>query len=110
MSDTWYRDPVNLPPYEDGSGKLWTFDGRCLNPDPPRDRIDTWEEFTAFVGQRMDEIMAEALLTVPEPEPLTMADLEEMIRRYPPFPGCPIEGHKGCSLWGCRWDPEYTRR
>lgn len=63
MSDTWYRDPPDLPPFEDGFGKLWTFDGRCLNPDPapPRGQIATWEEFRVFVSQRMDEIVADAL-------------------------------------------------
>ncbi len=32
MSDTWYRRPMSLPPYEDGFGNLWTWDGVCLNP------------------------------------------------------------------------------
>lgn len=32
VSDTWYRSPAVLPPYEDWSGSLWTFDGILLNP------------------------------------------------------------------------------
>lgn len=39
MSDTWYRDPDPIPPYEDWHGNLWTWDGVCLNPvhtcEPP---------------------------------------------------------------------------
>lgn len=31
MSDTWYRDPLALPPYEDGLGNLWAMDGTCVN-------------------------------------------------------------------------------
>lgn len=99
MSDTWYRDPVQLPPFEDGFGKLWTFDGRCLNPDPRT------MPYTTLCGG-WPGIVADR----PHPPPLelTWADVEEMIRRFPPFPGCPVEGHKGCDLYNCRWDPEYT--
>lgn len=52
MSDTWYRDPPELPPYEDGFGKLWTLDGRCLNPDPPREPtfIDEWPEDLQWIA------------------------------------------------------------
>lgn len=39
MSDTWYRDPPTIPPYEAWDGTLWTWDGLCLNPvhtcEPP---------------------------------------------------------------------------
>lgn len=39
MSDTWYREPASIPPYRDGWGNLWTWDGVCLNPvhtcEPP---------------------------------------------------------------------------
>lgn len=52
MSDTWYRDPLDLPPYEDGFGLLWTLDGQCLNPAPAEPNfLDEWPEelrFTAF--------------------------------------------------------------
>lgn len=46
MSDAWYRDPPNLPPFEDGLGRLWTFDGRCLSPapDPGPDWLAEWPE------------------------------------------------------------------
>lgn len=39
MSDIWYRDPPDIPPYEAWDGSLWTWDGQCLNPvqgcEPP---------------------------------------------------------------------------
>jgi hypothetical protein len=39
MSDDWYREAPDLPPYEDWAGNLWTWDGTCLNPvqgcEPP---------------------------------------------------------------------------
>lgn len=46
MSDTWYRDPPDLPPYVDGFGRRWTLDGRCLNPESERepDWTDEWPE------------------------------------------------------------------
>lgn len=31
VSDTWYRAPLALPPYEDGFGNLWAMDGTCVN-------------------------------------------------------------------------------
>lgn len=101
MSDTWYQDPIVLPPFIDGFGNAWTFDGRRLNPAPDA-------TIAAMLTERWPDIVA---TRQPEPlEPITWADVETMIARFPPFPGCPIEGHKGCSLWDCRWDPEYTRR
>lgn len=77
MSDTWYRDPPDIPPYEDWQGKLWTVDGQCLNPDPPQPPtwLDEWPEdlqsvaFTAAVqlefaetyqhelNRRLDEVL-----------------------------------------------------
>ena len=50
MSDTWYRDPPDLPPpYEDGFGQLWTIDGVCLNPRPVEPHwLDEWPEDLRF--------------------------------------------------------------
>jgi hypothetical protein len=52
VSDTWYRDPYEMPPFEDGFGKLWTLDGRCLNPDPDPGPtwLDEWPEDLQFVA------------------------------------------------------------
>lgn len=30
MSDTWYRDPDPIPPYGDGSGRLWNLRGEQI--------------------------------------------------------------------------------
>lgn len=39
MSDTWYRDPVKLPPFVDGFGRRWLLNGECLDVLPePDDR------------------------------------------------------------------------
>lgn len=41
MSDSWYRDPLALPPYEDGLGRGWNFDGSLAygEPDEPFDDL-----------------------------------------------------------------------
>jgi hypothetical protein len=45
MSDTWYREPFDPPPFEDGLGQLWTWDGTCLNPRPVEPSfLDGWPE------------------------------------------------------------------
>lgn len=31
MSDFWYREPFELPPWEDGLGQAWNFDGTPAN-------------------------------------------------------------------------------
>lgn len=66
MSDTWYRDPPDLPPFEDGFGRRWTFDGRCLNPDYPfAVLVEGWQGFVADA------------VTEPPP-PITWPDVEAM--------------------------------
>lgn len=72
MSDSWYRDPPRLEPFEDGFGKLWTLDGRCLNPDPEPERtwLDEWPEdlqFQAFAASITMELEDELVrrMTVP---------------------------------------------
>lgn len=54
MSDSWYRDPPNLPPYEDGFGKVWTLDGQCLNPnpDPEPSWLDEWPDDLKYEALR----------------------------------------------------------
>jgi hypothetical protein len=50
MSDRWYREPFDLPPYVDGFGAAWTWDGqpaneaaeKALNPEPCF--LDKWPE------------------------------------------------------------------
>jgi hypothetical protein len=74
MSDTWYRRPVELPPYEDGFGKLWMFDGRCVNPDPPEPTfVDEWPEdlrslaFQASVTMELVDAYDRAMWGPPSP-------------------------------------------
>lgn len=52
MSDTWYREPFNPPPFEDGFGQLWTWDdGTCLNPRPAEPSfLDEWPEDLRLVA------------------------------------------------------------
>lgn len=68
MSDSWYRDPPQLEPFEDGFGKLWTFDGHCLNPGPAPEPsfLDEWPE-----DLRFNALMAS----------VTMAMQDELIRQ-----------------------------
>jgi hypothetical protein len=45
VSDTWYRKRLDLPPYEDGLGHRWTFEGECLNPaEREPNWLDEWPE------------------------------------------------------------------
>ncbi len=41
MSDGWYRDPPDLPPYEDGFGRLWALDGTQVG-GPPEEPMPAW--------------------------------------------------------------------
>lgn len=61
MSDTWYRDPVELPPYEDWRGNLWTWDGRCLNPvhGPERDPF-AMRALAVLIDEEWRKAIAEA--------------------------------------------------
>lgn len=66
MSDTWYRDPIHFPPYEDELGKLWTFDGRCVNPDPPSESEPepvSWEQLVIDELNRVYRLFKLAHLT-----------------------------------------------
>lgn len=45
MSDTWYRDPFELPPYVDDLGGVWAFTGERLSPAPPEPQWpEDWPE------------------------------------------------------------------
>jgi hypothetical protein len=50
---------MELPPFEDGFGKRWTLDGRCLNPDPPAPPswIDEWPQDLRFVAFEASLVM-----------------------------------------------------
>jgi hypothetical protein len=56
VSDTWYRAPEVIPPYEDFEGSLWTVDGVCLNPvhtcEPPG-----WYDELAWLGLQAEIAM-----------------------------------------------------
>lgn len=47
MSDTWYRDPPDLPPYQDWQGRLWALDGTQVG-GPPEKPLPDW--LTAWPG------------------------------------------------------------
>jgi hypothetical protein len=51
MSDTWYRDPPDLPPFVDGFGCHWTLDGRCLD----HQHDDAWPQDWIAKGIGFDE-------------------------------------------------------
>lgn len=76
MSDTWYREPPSVPPYEDDFGNLWTLDGVCLNPvhtceEPAWIREMSWLDFQAQVAmgfnERIDQYHREWLGIWPTP-------------------------------------------
>lgn len=64
MSDTWYREPTAIPPYEDWQGALWTWDGQCLNPvygcEPP-----SWYHELWAVELQAELVMWQRLLSGP---------------------------------------------
>jgi hypothetical protein len=41
MSDGWYRTPPDLPPYEDGFGRLWALDGTQVG-GPAEEPTPAW--------------------------------------------------------------------
>ena len=56
MSDIWYREPLSLPPWEDGFGQAWNFDGTPANQaaqmslTPPPSFIDEWPEDLQWIA------------------------------------------------------------
>ena len=65
MSDSWYRAPEPIPPYEDWLGNLWTHDGVCLNPvqgcEEPTymhdlDMLELQAEFSMGLAEKVDEL------------------------------------------------------
>lgn len=60
MSDTWYKEPVELPPYEDACGRLWTLDGRCLNP-PPVSTVTT-ADLLQWVDDELAKVVEQPLV------------------------------------------------
>lgn len=60
MSDSWYRTPPDLPPYEDGFGRFWSLDGVQVGgppevePDWPQD----WPEELRWHLLQADIIMS----------------------------------------------------
>jgi hypothetical protein len=70
MSDTWYRNPPAIPPYEDWQGGVWTWDGVCLNPvhtcEPPQWHHDlAWFDLESEIAfgyrEAVDAFMREHL-------------------------------------------------
>lgn len=69
MSDTWYREPFELPPYVDDLGGVWSFEGeRIGGPEPePIEWPEGWPEdlhdvlfqivFTVELFDRYHEVM-----------------------------------------------------
>jgi hypothetical protein len=54
MSDSWYREPGDLPPYKDGFGGLWSWDGHCIGlpprPEPAATWLDEWPEDLQWIA------------------------------------------------------------
>ena len=59
MSDTWYRKPLELEPYKDAFGFLWTLDGICLNP------IYGCDEPAWLVEMKWADLMADLAMAFP---------------------------------------------
>lgn len=100
MSDTWYRDPVELPPILDGAGRRWTFDGVCLDelpPEPPAGSLDAW------VWADLRDTYAAAFVTATGHPASVRAwaldELEAFAAKYPPPERLLVQTGPGAMWW-----------
>lgn len=82
MSDTWYRDPVELPPYVDpGTGRRWTADGSSLDGPPPADGLEA-----AILADLRDSYGAMFVAAAEQPaaaQPWTLDELNAWAAAHP---------------------------
>lgn len=83
MSDTWYREPFALPPWQDAFGGAWNFDGTPANDKATINEMEV-AETAAYLAQYPPELAdaiveAEFMLTLAE----TFSDkMREAMRRH----------------------------
>jgi len=65
MSDTWYRDPLDLPPYEDGSGQLWRIDGDGWPEDLQYEAL--WATVSMDLVDSYEKVLADEFTVVKTP-------------------------------------------